>query len=382
MAPRTFHVPTMANSHGVRDGRRHRPRRLRRRAGRPAHPQARPRHTPTSRCTPSSTRTGTSTIAWASRRGSKKGRPRVVAHENVPKRFNRYLRTVGLQEHINKIQFGFEDMRWPTDYVFPDVTYDDHLTLAHRRRAVRAAPRQGRDGRRHMGVGGRSRHPRVRRLLDLVRAELRQPAEGAALPGGVGRRVRADDPAGGRAAPARTRTGDRGCRRGTHGVERRGRLSPVDHRADVRRNERGTRARRDRRAREGAGDVRGSSVPAAGVRPSGVHRPEPHPSALGMVGRLPGAPHAGDRARAGARDRVARRRRRCAGRPRAQELAPTDIALACQLAEWAALAEPDDKDAQACVRDLFKERASDEASLMGRGIFMHAVREAKKKLGE
>ena len=58
------------------------------------------------------------------------GRPRVVAHENVPQRFNRYLRTVGLQEHINKIQFGFEDMRWPTDYVFPDVTYDDHLRCA------------------------------------------------------------------------------------------------------------------------------------------------------------------------------------------------------------------------------------------------------------
>ena len=56
--------------------------------------------------------------------------------------------------------------------------------------------------------------------------------------------------------------------------------------------------------------------------------------------------------------------------------------MACHLAEWAALAEPDDKDAQACVRDLFRERAKEESSLMGRGIFMHAVREAKKALGE
>ena len=67
---------------------------------------------------------------------------------------------------------------------------------------------------------------------------------------------------------------------------------------------------------------------------------------------------------------------------RARALADEDIALACHLAEWAALAEPDNDDAQTCVRDLFRQRANDETSLMGRGIFMHAVREAKRSLGE
>jgi alkyl sulfatase BDS1-like metallo-beta-lactamase superfamily hydrolase len=67
---------------------------------------------------------------------------------------------------------------------------------------------------------------------------------------------------------------------------------------------------------------------------------------------------------------------------RARALAETDIALACHLAEWAVLADPDNREAQACVRDLFRARADEESSLMGRGIFMHAVREAKKALGE
>ena len=67
---------------------------------------------------------------------------------------------------------------------------------------------------------------------------------------------------------------------------------------------------------------------------------------------------------------------------RARALAETDIAMACHLAEWAVLAEPENNDAQACVRDLFRQRANDESSLMGRGIFMHAVREAKKALGD
>jgi alkyl sulfatase BDS1-like metallo-beta-lactamase superfamily hydrolase len=67
---------------------------------------------------------------------------------------------------------------------------------------------------------------------------------------------------------------------------------------------------------------------------------------------------------------------------RAHALADSDMAMACHLAEWAALAEPDNSDAQACVRDLFKRRANDETSLMGRGIFMHAVRQAKRALGD
>jgi alkyl sulfatase BDS1-like metallo-beta-lactamase superfamily hydrolase len=67
---------------------------------------------------------------------------------------------------------------------------------------------------------------------------------------------------------------------------------------------------------------------------------------------------------------------------RARELADLDMELACHLAEWAALAEPGNRAAQECVRDLFTQRAGDESSLMGRGIFMHAVRKAKRALSE
>jgi alkyl sulfatase BDS1-like metallo-beta-lactamase superfamily hydrolase len=65
---------------------------------------------------------------------------------------------------------------------------------------------------------------------------------------------------------------------------------------------------------------------------------------------------------------------------RARELASADLRMACHLAEWAVLADPDNAAAHECARDVFTERAQQEISLMGRGIFMHAVREAEARL--
>jgi len=65
---------------------------------------------------------------------------------------------------------------------------------------------------------------------------------------------------------------------------------------------------------------------------------------------------------------------------RARELLDSDPVLACHLAEWAALAAPDDRDAQQCVIDVFSKRAEPEVSLMGRGILTHAVRKAQKAI--
>ena len=65
---------------------------------------------------------------------------------------------------------------------------------------------------------------------------------------------------------------------------------------------------------------------------------------------------------------------------RARELAGSDLPLACHLAEWAVTADPGNTRAQECVRDVFRTRAEGEVSLMGRGIFMHAVRSADKAL--
>ena len=54
--------------------------------------------------------------------------PRVVAHENVPPRFDRYVLTAEYNAWINRRQFGIPHLTWPTEYRYPDETYRDvHL---------------------------------------------------------------------------------------------------------------------------------------------------------------------------------------------------------------------------------------------------------------
>ena len=55
--------------------------------------------------------------------------PVVVAHEALPLRFDRYLLTTGYNEVVNRRQFGLENLRWPTEYRYPDHTYRDELRL-------------------------------------------------------------------------------------------------------------------------------------------------------------------------------------------------------------------------------------------------------------
>lgn len=55
--------------------------------------------------------------------------PRVVAHELLPKRFDRYRLTSGYNQTINRRQFGFKDLMWPTEYRYPDETYVEELSL-------------------------------------------------------------------------------------------------------------------------------------------------------------------------------------------------------------------------------------------------------------
>jgi alkyl sulfatase BDS1-like metallo-beta-lactamase superfamily hydrolase len=69
-------------------------------------------------------------------------RPQVVAHANVPPRFDRYRRTDGWNTAINARQFGGVSNRslrlagdgrarfLPDDVAAPDVTYDDRLALS------------------------------------------------------------------------------------------------------------------------------------------------------------------------------------------------------------------------------------------------------------
>jgi glyoxylase-like metal-dependent hydrolase (beta-lactamase superfamily II) len=55
--------------------------------------------------------------------------PVVVAHEAVARRFDRYKLTAGYNELINQRQFGARNLRWPTEYRYPDRAYGAELTL-------------------------------------------------------------------------------------------------------------------------------------------------------------------------------------------------------------------------------------------------------------
>ncbi|MFC6063879.1 alkyl sulfatase dimerization domain-containing protein [Streptomyces ochraceiscleroticus] len=66
-------------------------------------------------------------------------RPTVIAHENVERRYRRYLETAGLQNHINARQFRrpIEDFPPVPPLTFPDQTYAESLTLDSTGRTVR-----------------------------------------------------------------------------------------------------------------------------------------------------------------------------------------------------------------------------------------------------
>jgi len=55
--------------------------------------------------------------------------PVVIAHEALPRRFDRYVLTAGYNQAVNRRQFGLKDLRWPTEYRYPDKTYAEHLEL-------------------------------------------------------------------------------------------------------------------------------------------------------------------------------------------------------------------------------------------------------------
>jgi alkyl sulfatase BDS1-like metallo-beta-lactamase superfamily hydrolase len=55
--------------------------------------------------------------------------PVVVAHDGVSPRFDRYILTAGYNQIINQRQFGVRGLRWPTDFRYPDRTYQDELPV-------------------------------------------------------------------------------------------------------------------------------------------------------------------------------------------------------------------------------------------------------------
>ncbi len=308
-------------------------------------------------------------------------RPNVVAHENVPPRFDRYLRTIGLQEHINKVQFGFENLRWPTDYVYPDTTYRDSLELTvggerfvlnHGKGETDDATWVWAPDRGVLCTGDFwiscvpncgnpqkvQRYPEewVQAFEQMIPlgAEILLPGHGPAITGASEvRRALGDAASYLRSVIDQTMAG---LNEGLPHDEIVARVKPPAEFAD-----------------------------RVYLQPI-YDRPEFIVRNLirlhggwwdGYASNLMPATEA-EQAReiaslAGGADKLV---------ARARELASHDMELACHLAEWAALAEPSNREARQCVLDLFTERAGDESSLMGRGIFMHAVREAKRALGD
>jgi alkyl sulfatase BDS1-like metallo-beta-lactamase superfamily hydrolase len=56
-------------------------------------------------------------------------RPQVIAHKHLPRRFERYVMTAGYNQVINRRQFGAANLVWPTEYRFPDETYESEHDL-------------------------------------------------------------------------------------------------------------------------------------------------------------------------------------------------------------------------------------------------------------
>jgi glyoxylase-like metal-dependent hydrolase (beta-lactamase superfamily II) len=57
------------------------------------------------------------------------GPMRVIGHDGVGPRFDRYRKTAGYNAVINQRQFQAPGLTWPLDYRRPDVTYTDRLDL-------------------------------------------------------------------------------------------------------------------------------------------------------------------------------------------------------------------------------------------------------------
>lgn len=70
-------------------------------------------------------------------------RPRVVAHDAVRARFRRYARTAGYNGVINRRQFGFTGLEWPTEYREPDLTHLDGVDLSVGDRRLRLRHARG-----------------------------------------------------------------------------------------------------------------------------------------------------------------------------------------------------------------------------------------------
>jgi alkyl sulfatase BDS1-like metallo-beta-lactamase superfamily hydrolase len=308
--------------------------------------------------------------------------PRVLAHEAVRARFDRYIATAGYNADINRRQFGIDRLEWPTQYRYPDETYRDARTLdvGGVRFELRHARGETDDhtwvwlpetrvlctGDLFIWASPNCGNPqKVQRYAKEWAAALRTMADldAETLLPGHGLPILGTD----RVHEALVNTAE---------------LLEVLHDDTLRMMNAG--ARLD----EIIHTVRApqSLLDKPYLRPI-YDEPE---FVVRNIWRYYGGWHDGNPANlkpapeAGLAAEVAA----LAGGPgklvaRARELvAAGDLRLAGHLAEWAAAAAPDDADAQRVRAEVFEARVAAEASTMSKGVFGAAARESRAKLDD
>lgn len=317
----------------------------------------------------------------ADARDEGKPAPRVIAHEAIAARFDRYVQTAGYNAVINARQFQAAGLQWPTEYRYPDETYRD----------VRVLELGGERFELHHARGETDDHtwvwaPQRRTLLtgDLfiwASPNCGNPQKVQRYPLDWARAMRemaALEPElllPGHGLPVR-------------GVERV-RRALLDTAALLESLHDQTVALMNEGAR--LDDIVHSVTAPAELLARPYLRPiydEPE-FVIRNVWRLYGGWYDGNPARlkppsdtavarevaglAGGVDRLA---------ARADEVAGSgDLRLAAQLAEWAVAAAPDDERAHRVRADVFARRAEVEASTMSKGIFSWAAAESRDRAG-
>jgi alkyl sulfatase BDS1-like metallo-beta-lactamase superfamily hydrolase len=301
----------------------------------------------------------------------------VVAHENVPRRFERYDLTNGYNAAINRRQFGRDMLTFFDDWVQPDVTYESSLDLSvggldlslrHARgetddhtwtwipsmKAICAGdfliwafPNAGNPQKVQRWPG---EWAAAMRDMAAMEPELYLPAHGLPIAGRERIAGVLDDVA----------TALEGLVRDTLALMNEGaRLDQIV--AEVR--------------------VPSSLLEKPYLRPT-YDEPE---FVVRNIWRLYGGWWDGNPAtlKPAREAAVAREVAALAGGAgelarRALELVDTDVRLACQLVEWAAQADPDSAEIHAARADVYTRRRHTELSLMSKGVFNTAADESRE----
>ena len=310
-------------------------------------------------------------------------RPRIIAHENVPRRFRTYMKTAPLNSHINSVQFGISDeISWPheaNEFAWPDTLYQDRLTLNMGGERFELFHAKGEtDDATWVWAADRSivsggdllagilpncgnpqkvqRYPEewadALEAIASVGADLLLPGHGKLVQGAEVIRERCLNTAAAlRAIVEQTLAGLNAGK--IHEeilatieippeLAKNWYIDPLYDRPEF-------IARNVIRKYGGWWNGYSSELMAA-----------PMPQRAAEIVQL-----------AGGVDKLT---------ARARELKESDPALACHLVEWAALGAPESRDAHECAIEVFEARAEDEIALMARGIFNHAVRRSEDAL--